>query len=354
VATTTGISKSNKSHAVSRTEARHRLVERSAAVVFSAIAIVWLGANLMKSPTQFFQAAIGGLSNGALYALIALGYTLVYGIIELINFAHGDLFMLGGVFSAYFISVWFGQVKSSPKAWLIFLLCLLMVMTFTASINVAIERFAYRRLRRAPKLAPLITAVGMSFILQFIGLTWNGSGPKNWNSVLPGGFFLVGGVKIYYVTLILFAITAPLLLLLTFIISKTRQGKAMRATAQDQDAARLMGIDVNRTISLTFGIGGALAGAAGLLYVEIIGTTSYNLGFQLGLIAFTAAVLGGIGNLTGAVLGAMLIGLIQGLNDGLPIGLGQQWSQTVVFSILIMLMVFKPEGILGKQTTEKV
>ncbi len=354
MATAISTAKSGKIHSISRSEARRRVAERIAAVLFSTLGAIWLGANLIKSPAQFFQAAIGGLSNGALYALIALGYTIVYGIIELINFAHGDLFMLGGVFSAYFISVWFGQTKSSPKAWLIFVVCLFLVMTFTATINVAIERFAYRRLRRAPKLAPLITAVGMSFILQFVGLTWNGSGPKNWNSVLPGGAINISGVKIYYVTLILFAVTIPLLLLLTYIVAKTRQGKAMRATAQDQDAARLMGIDVNRTISFTFAIGGALAGAAGLLYVETIGTTSYNLGYQLGLIAFTSAVLGGIGNLTGAVLGAVLIGLIQGLNDGLPIGLGQQWSQTVVFSILIMLMVFKPAGILGKQVTEKV
>ena len=354
MATVTSTAKSSKIHSISRSEARRRVAERIAAVLFSTLGAIWLGANVIKSPSQFFQAAIGGLSNGALYALIALGYTIVYGIIELINFAHGDLFMLGGVFSAYFISVWFGQTKSSPEGWLIFVLCLFLVMTFTATINVAIERFAYRRLRRAPKLAPLITAVGMSFILQFVGLMWNGSGPKNWNSVLPGGAINIAGVKIFYVTLILFAVTVPLLLLLTFIVSKTRQGKAMRATAQDQDAARLMGIDVNRTISFTFAIGGALAGAAGLLYVETIGTTSYNLGYQLGLIAFTSAVLGGIGNLTGAVLGAMLIGLIQGLNDGLPIGLGQQWSQTVVFSILIMLMVFKPAGILGKQVIEKV
>jgi branched-chain amino acid transport system permease protein len=350
----TSTAKSGKVRTFSRSEAKRRRIERIAAVVFSLIAIVWLGANFLKSPSQFFQAAIGGLSNGALYALIALGYTLVYGIIELINFAHGDLFMLGGVFSAYFINVWFNQQQSDPKGWLVFLLCLVVVMAFTGSINVAIERFAYRRLRRAPKLAPLITAVGMSFILQFIGLTWNGSGQKNWNSVLPGGSLDIGNVTIDYVTLILFAVTVPLLLLLTFIVSKTRQGKAMRATAQDQDAARLMGINVNRTISFTFAIGGALAGAAGLLYVETIGTTSYNLGYQLGLIAFTSAVLGGIGNLTGAVLGAVLIGLIQGLNDGLPIGLGQQWSQTVVFSILIMLMVFKPAGLLGKQVTEKV
>jgi branched-chain amino acid transport system permease protein len=137
-------------------------------------------------------------------------------------------------------------------------------------------------------------------------------------------------------------------------VTKTRQGKAMRATAQDQDAARLMGIDVNRTISFTFALGGALAGAAGLLYEQTIGTTNYNVGFQLGLIAFTSAVLGGIGNLNGAVLGAVLIGIIQGLNDGLPIALGQQWSQSVVFTILILIMVFKPAGLLGKMTTEKV
>ena len=141
---------------------------------------------------------------------------------------------------------------------------------------------------------------------------------------------------------------------LGLIVNKTKQGKAMRATAQDQDAARLMGIDVNRTISFTFALGGALAGAAGLLYQQSIGTTNYNLGFQLGLIAFTSAVLGGIGNLNGAVLGAVLIGIIQGLNDGLPIGLGQKWSQTVVFTILILIMVFKPAGLLGKATTEKV
>jgi branched-chain amino acid transport system permease protein len=141
---------------------------------------------------------------------------------------------------------------------------------------------------------------------------------------------------------------------MTFIVTRTRQGKAMRATAQDQDAARLMGINVNRTISFTFALGGALAGAAGVIYNQTNGTTTYRLGLQLGLIAFTAAVLGGIGNLTGAVVGGVLIGLIQGLNDGMPYALGQRWSQTVVFTVLILVMVFKPEGLLGRSTTEKV
>jgi branched-chain amino acid transport system permease protein len=238
--------------------------------------------------------------------------------------------------------------------WLFFVLALVSVMVFCGAINVMIERFAYRRLRRAPKLAPLITAVGVSFIIQFVGLRWNGSGQKTWNSVLPSGHAMLGTVKLPYTTLISFAVTIPILIALSFIVSKTRQGRAMRATAQDQDASRLMGINVNRTIAFTFALGGSLAGVAGLLFQQTRGLTSYNLGYQLGLIAFTSAVLGGIGNLQGAVLGAIIIGLIQGLNDGLPIGLGQQWSQTVVFSILILLMVFRPAGLLGKQVTEKV
>ena len=335
-------------------QARRKYFEQSLGLLAAALVLYWLGINFAKSPSQFFQASLIGLSNGVLYALIALGYTMVYGIIGLINFAHGDLFMLGAVFSANFVAMWLGRDYAGSAQWGVFFLCLISVMTFCATLNVGIEKFAYRRLRRAPRLAPLITAIGVSFVLQFIGLRWNGSGPKTWNSIIPKGAFFLGEVRIPYTTIISVVITAPLLLLMSWIVTRTRQGKAMRATAQDQDAARLMGINVNRTISFTFALGGALAGAAGLLFQQTRGLTSYNLGYQLGLIAFTSAVMGGIGNLQGAVLGALLIGLIQGLNDGLPIGLGQQWSQTVVFSILILLMAFKPTGLLGKKVTEKV
>ena len=335
-------------------QARRKYLEQSLGLLAAALVLYWLGINFAKSPSQFFQASLIGLSNGVLYALIALGYTMVYGIIGLINFAHGDLFMLGAVFSANFVAMWLGRDYAGSAQWGVFFLCLISVMTFCATLNVGIEKFAYRRLRRAPRLAPLITAIGVSFVLQFIGLRWNGSGPKTWNSIIPKGAFFLGEVRIPYTTIISVVITAPLLLLMSWIVTRTRQGKAMRATAQDQDAARLMGINVNRTISFTFALGGALAGAAGLLFQQTRGLTSYNLGYQLGLIAFTSAVMGGIGNLQGAVLGALLIGLIQGLNDGLPIGLGQQWSQTVVFSILILLMAFKPTGLLGKKVTEKV
>jgi branched-chain amino acid transport system permease protein len=316
---------------------------------------IWLGYALVTKPVLFLSSAIAGLQNGALFALIALGYTLVYGIIELINFAHGDLFMLGTLAAANVTTYVFGVTTSgaSVVGWVIFLITLLACMAFCASVNVTIEFVAYRRLRRAPKLAPLITAVGMSFILLFVGLSWNGSRPhSNWRSLLPQGAFDLGGVRIEHKFFVVLGVVAPILLLLSWIVTRTRVGKAMRAVAQDQDAARLMGINVNRIISFTFALGGALAGAAGLVYEQAIGTTRYDLGFQFGLIAFTAAVLGGIGNLTGAVLGGVLIGLIKGLNDG--VGFGQAWSQTVVFTILILVMVFRPTGLLGQSLGEKV
>jgi branched-chain amino acid transport system permease protein len=327
---------------------------RSAAAVILGIGAIWLIVNIVHSPDQTSNAAVLGLRNGALYALVALGYTLVYGIIELINFAHGDLFMLGTVFSGFLLTDTFGQTSSGPVGWLWFIVTLAAVMVFCGSLNVGIEFFAYRRLRRAPKLAPLITAVGVSFILQFVGLTWLGSRPTPRPSVLPTGALDLAGVHVDYTFLVVVAVTVPLLVLLSWVVTRTRQGRAMRAVAQDQDAARLMGINVNRTISFTFLVGGALAGAAGLMYLQVVGTTRYDLGFQLGLIAFTSAVLGGIGNLTGAVFGGVLIGLIQGLNDGAPFGLGQAWSQTVVFTILILLMVFRPAGLLGETAKEKV
>ena len=333
-------------------QASRALAERYLGLALVAGLVVWLIVQAIQHPQQFFEALVGGLNNGALYALIALGYTLVYGIIELINFSHGDLFMLSTVLSAFFVITLFHQTSATVAAFGVLAIGLVVVMAAAAGLNVAAERLAYRRLRRAPKLAPLITAVGLSFVYQWGGVRTNGSAPKSWNTVLGDSGFDVGGIHIQWSTLVVIGVTIPLLLLMNWIVQNTRQGKAMRATAQDQDAARLMGIDVDRTIAFTFGLGGAMAGAAGLLYLESIGTTRWDAGFRLGLIAFTAAVLGGIGRLDGAVLGGFLIGLMQNFNDSL--GFGQQWSQTVVFTILILLMVFKPEGILGTPTREKV
>jgi branched-chain amino acid transport system permease protein len=329
-------------------------VERAMGIAIVLGVVAWIIYNFVDEPKQCFSVMLTGLNNGALYALVALGYTLVYGIIELINFAHGDLFMLGTVFGANFLVNWLGVDTRGLASVLALAFTFVMAMIFCASINMGAEFFAYRRLRRAPKLAPLITAVGLSFVFQNIGLKWNGSAPKQWPSVIGNNGITIDGVLIRYSLFVTLGVTAVLLFILTYIVQRTKQGKAMRATAQDQDGARLMGINVDRTISFTFALGGAMAGAAAVLSVETLGTTRYDQGFQFGLIAFTAAVLGGIGNLVGAVVGGLLIGLVQAANDGFPHGFGQDWSQTVVFAILILLLVFKPEGIFGTRTTEKV
>ena len=328
------------------------IVERGIGFLLLALVAVFVLANAVMHTSEFFSVFFFGLNLGALYALVALGYTLVYGIIELINFSHGDLFMLATVGSGFAMVSWLNQKSASVGAFALMIGAMILVMAGAAAINTAAERVAYRRLRRAPKLAPLITAVGLSFAYQWAGITVNGSGQRNWATLLGSSGFTVAGVKVQWSVIVVVGVTIPLLLLMTYVIQRTRQGKAMRATAQDQDAARLMGIDVDRTIALTFALGGALAGAAGMLWLQTQGTTRYDLGFQLGLIAFTAAVLGGIGNLNGAVLGGFLIGIVQNLNDAFF--LGSAWDQTVVFTILILLMVFKPEGILGTVTTEKV
>jgi branched-chain amino acid transport system permease protein len=304
----------------------------------------------------FAEISFIGLTNGAVYALVALGYTLVYGILELINFAHGDVFMLGGMISATMLINAFGLTVSSstPKLIYTIVLSLIVAMIACGLINATIEAVAYRPLRNAPRLAPLITAIGMSFILQNIAIAWKGPSYVSTPRVLPSGdVFSIGGADYTWDKFSVVVVTLPVLLVLLWLVLRTRQGKAMRATAQDRDAAAMMGINVNRTISFTFLIAGALAGAGGLLYALYFHEVRYDTGFQLGLIAFTAAVLGGIGNLPGAVLGALLIGFIQAYNDGLSWHMpGSDWTQSIVFAILILILVFRPEGLLGERTPE--
>ena len=318
--------------------------------------VAWLGVNLVKTPYDFLEITLIGLTLGAVYALVALGYTLVYGILELINFAHGDVFMLGAMMAATLtLQVFTLHDNEAASTWIpVVLLCLVVGMAFCGVLNATIEFVAYRPLRGAPRLAPLITAIGMSFILQNVGLAWKGANYVPIPNILPRtDVFHVGDADYQWNKLIVLIVTIPVLVGLVYLVQQTRQGKAMRATAQDSDAAAMMGINVNRTISFTFLIAGALAGAAGLLYALYVTNVRYDQGFQLGLLAFTSAVLGGIGNLPGAVLGALCIGLIQAFNEGLnwhaP---GSDWTQSIVFSILILILVFRPEGLLGERTPE--
>ncbi len=313
---------------------------------------------------ELIQTIIIGLASGLIFALVALGYTLVYGIIELINFAHGDVFMIGSMLGFFLLApvdpnggLGIFELTAGMSVWLMIVkivATLAVTIATTAILNVAIERLAYRPLRHAPKVAPLISAIGMSFVLQNVGIFFAGSIQRTVENPFPSDNLLaVFGITGFAITvneIFVAAVTLPLLVGLTFFVARTQQGKAMRATAQDPDTAGLMGVDVNRTIALTFLIGGALAGAAGVVQILYNNVTVWNLGFRFGLNSFTAAVLGGIGNLQGAVLGALVLGQVNAFSDRY---IAPAWTNAIVFGVLIAIMVFRPTGLLGQQLAER-
>jgi branched-chain amino acid transport system permease protein len=303
---------------------------------------------------QAVQQTVNALSIGAIYALIALGYTMVYGIIELINFAHGDIFMLGAFLSVVFLGGIMGQtgaVEQIIPLSLLMLGALAFTMPIIGLLNVGIERAVYRPLRNAPRLAPLITAIGMSFILQNVALILAGSGDRSAPQIFPLDWQIpFGGASISVLSIFIFVLALVLMLGLQLFISRSRLGRAMRATAQDREASALMGVDLNQTISLTFLLGGALAAAAGVVWGLRFGYVRFDLGFNSGLKAFTAAVLGGIGNISGAVLGGFVIGFIENFASALGYS---RWSEFLVFMILTFVLIFKPTGILGQASGDR-
>jgi len=304
----------------------------------------------------FWQYLMIGLVNGMLFALIALGYTMVYGIIELINFAHGDLFMLGS-FLALQVAVWLGVAASGSdpstgQAVLAVALMLLAAPVFCAVLNTAVDRAIYRPIRSAPKLASIVSAIGVSFVFMNVGVFWMGPYTINFPDLVSAKNLLGdSGLRFTYKDLLVVAVTIPTMIGLTLLVRYTTLGKAMRATAQNPVAAQLMGINVNRVIAATFAIGGALAGVASVVYGLKFNTVGFQMGFQNGVYAFTAAVLGGVGNFPGAVLGGIVIGLVKSFGDGY---VGAEWSEVLVFAILIVILIFRPNGLLGARTPEKV
>ena len=300
------------------------------------------------------QQVANALSIGAIYALIALGYTMVYGIIELINFAHGDVFMIGAFVAVIFtggILGLSGPVENVPLLVLYMLGALLFVMPITGLLNLTIERIFYRPFRNASRLAPLITAIGVSFILQNVALVVAGSGDRGAAQIFPLAWRVnLLGASVPLLNFVILAIALALMFILQSFVRRTRLGRAMRATALDQQASRLMGVDVNQTIALTFLIGGALAGAAGVVWGFSFGFVRQDLGFNAGLKAFTSAVLGGIGNITGAVIGGFFIGFVE--NFAASLGL-TRWAELSVFVVLTLVLVFRPAGLLGQQVGER-
>lgn len=328
----------------------------------------------------FLRLLVDGITIGSIYALVSLGYTMVYGIIELINFAHGDIFMIGTIVTLFMLQGVFQVTDQSHLAGLsligVLLATCLAAMLLCAVIGVVIERVAYRPLRNAPRLAPLISAIGVSLILENVGQLFIGAANRSGPDIgaLKGVQYCLGptdaanacqGVVISNMDILVVGVAVILMIALQWFVTRTRIGRAMRAVAQDREAAALMGVNVDRVIAITFFIGAALAGAAAFMFMLSVGVTVFNVGFELGLFAFTAAVLGGIGNLTGAMLGGLVIGIVRSLavsipnSDipgaafGLPHG-GADWQEAVVFAVLILILVFRPTGLLGQRVAEKV
>jgi branched-chain amino acid transport system permease protein len=319
----------------------------------------------LSAGETFAQQLVTGLSNGMIIALIAIGYTMVYGIIELINFAHGDLCMLGAFLALTIVGA-FGMAEWAGSAGVFGVIGLLLVTAlFCGTLNWTLDRLAYKPLRKASKLSLLVAAIGASFVLVNIGLFWGGlpmdvfsggtssAAPKDFPQLVPNEPFFADATDVRYTSndLLVLIVTIPLMIGLTLLVKFTRLGKAMRAVAQNPTAAKLMGIDTDRVIGATFFIGGALGGFASVVYSLYNNTIGFQIGYRMGMDAFVAAVLGGIGNLQGAVLGGLVIGVVRAMSDQY---IETRWTNAVVFGILVLILVFRPSGLLGAKLREKV
>jgi len=298
----------------------------------------------------FLQQVVNGLTVGSFYALVALGYTMVYGVIRLINFAHGDLYMVGAFVGFTLLSAIGGAVGHINPVVLVTLVFLIPMLAVGVA-GIVIERLAYRPLRRAPRLSPLITAIGVSLALETAAqLIW-GSSYQVFPSIFPENMLHLGNVDFSAIQVLILPVTLGLMLALYLFVHRTMMGKAMRAVAIDQDTARLMGISPDAVIALTFFIGAMLAAVAGVMGGIYYSEIDFNMGFLIGLKAFTAAVLGGIGNIPGAMLGGYVLGILETLAAGY---ISSQWKDVFAFSILILVLVVRPTGILGERVVEKV
>jgi branched-chain amino acid transport system permease protein len=320
---------------------------------------------LAFSPELFIQLLVNGITLGSLYGLIALGYSMVYGILKLLNFAHGDVYMIGAFAGYGALSLLGGPLSPNIAIAPLIVLMFLAAMIVSGLLGVVIERFAYRPLRDAPRIAPLISALGVSFFLQNSALLLFGAQFRSYDSFVLGSknpefsepgpltdpVFVVKNVNVQLIQLIVLATTVGLMVALTLLVAKTAVGKAMRATSYDREAAAMMGIDTDRVIATTFFIGSLLAGAAGVMFGLLFSQVFHFMGFLAGLKGFTAAVVGGIGSIPGAMLGGLLVGLAEAFAGGY---LGGRWADLTVFGILILVLLVRPTGLLGTRAIQKV
>ncbi len=306
----------------------------------------------MGSISEVFQHLLNGLTLGGIYALIALGYTMVYGILKFINFAHGEILMVGAYVGMFAFDFLRGDLPYGPLMLVVFFIAMIIAMFISAVLGVMIEKIAYKPLRKATRLAPLLSAIGVSFILSNLAAYIWGTKSRKFDYPFDNTSYIIGGVAITPHQILILVVSMVLMIGLKLYIDKTRMGKAMRATSLDQEVAALMGIDVNKVISLTFAIGSGLAATAGIL-VALDFKVYPTMGAMAGLKAFVAAVVGGIGNITGAMVGGILLGLLETFGVAV-LGIPQGLKDTIAFGILIIILLVKPEGLLGKAEREKV
>jgi len=300
---------------------------------------------------MFLQQLVNGITLGAVYALIALGYTMVYGILELINFAHGEIYMIGAYLGIIFLGFFTQWGLTSNNLFLSLALVFVLSAIYCGAYGFTLERIAYRPLRHAHRLAPLISAIGMSIFLQNYVMLAQGSADKVFPHILPSGGIELWGTPISYLQIFILIASIALMVGLQLFVKRTRLGKAMRATAQDKKMASLLGINVDQVISVTFIIGSVLAAAAGVMIAMYYGLVNFFIGYVAGIKAFTAAVLGGIGNIAGAMLGGFVLGLVESLGAGY---LSSEYKDVFAFLILIIVLIFRPTGLLGERVPEKV
>ncbi|MDQ7030405.1 MAG: branched-chain amino acid ABC transporter permease [Ardenticatenia bacterium] len=331
--------------------------------VLVAVIVIWGATSTLAagfySPSQWRDLVIFGLAQGGVYALIALGYTMVYGILGFINFAHGEVFM-SGMMIGYFVADYLNEVgmwNGNPV--LAFLIVLVVSMFTSTSVAVLVERIAYRPLRESPRIVPLITSIGASFFIQYAFRGLFGAGVKSYPRMEAlEGAVTVLGVRILKVHVLVIVAVFIMMALLYWFVERTRTGKAIRAVAEDKEIAALMGVDIDRAIVTTFAIGGMMAGAAGLLYALVFSQVFFFSGFLPGIKAFTAAVLGGIGNIVGAMLGGIVLGIVESVGpililSGLGIPAPHQLKDVVAFTVLVLVLIFRPKGLLGERLAEE-
>lgn len=329
-------------------------------VIWGTVAKIFFGQGTQYSAAAWLDFLIAGLAQGSLYALIALGYTLVYGVLFMINFAHGEFFMSGTMTATIFVAIPLarqGYLESNP--FLSMGAIMLTAMVISVAVALLTERVAYRPLRRAPRLVPLITAIGASFFWQYFFRGLYGSAIVPFPSIpIFEGTMNVLGVEVLRTRIVVMVASVIMLVGLYFFVMRSKTGKAIRAVAEDKDVAALMGVDVDRTIAITFAVGAAMAGAAGILYGLMFGQTHFFMGFIPGIKAFTAAVLGGIGSIPGAAIGGLFLGMIEAVGpplflEGLGIPGAHQLKDVIAFTMLVLVLIFRPQGIIGERLAEK-